>query len=421
MRARRSIIGRSVALMLGGLVLAGCSSVPDAVNPVEWYKGARDMVTGKDDSKPVATTDNRLSAEADQPPPGADEPVPSVNSVPARPKVSSADERDKVASALVSDQQGARRYSGEVIKRQGEIAAAAPPPRPAAAAPVPAVPVPTPSAPPPAAQLPTPSQQAAAAASSSPAPSAAPAAGPTADQVAAAAPTPPPPVGGSAPPPAPAAAPSAPRTPPQMREVAAAAPVPPPPAPGQPIRPSNIVIPRDNPTAPKMNEVKPYTPPPGSAEDYDTVYVTGAPGQGGESRAPGPRRSLAAAAATGAQANAAPAASSRESYQVATIQFANGSSRLSESDRRILAQVEAQHRQVGGTLRVVGHTAGRAESDDQTVSQARADVVAAELERLGAKADQVRTAAVGDSQPKYAESSPNGIAGNRRTEIFIDF
>jgi outer membrane protein OmpA-like peptidoglycan-associated protein len=205
-----------------------------------------------------------------------------------------------------------------------------------------------------------------------------------------------------------------------MRQVAAAPPTPPPPAPGQPIQPSNIVIPPDNPTAPKMNEVKPYTPPPGMS-DYETVYVTGAPGQGGEGRAAGPRRSLAASATAGAQAKAAPSPSSRGSYQVATIQFTNGSSRLSESDRRILAQVEAQHRQVGGTLRVVGHTAGRAESDDQTVSQARADAVAAELERLGAKPDQVRTAAVGDSEPKYAESSPNGIAGNRRTEIFIDF
>jgi len=59
---------RSVTLLA---FLAACSSVPDAVNPVEWYKGTRDFVTGKDepeaaskaapakDAKPVATAENR--------------------------------------------------------------------------------------------------------------------------------------------------------------------------------------------------------------------------------------------------------------------------------------------------------------------------------------------------------------------------
>ena len=42
----------SSLVMLG--VLSACSSVPDAVNPVEWYKGTRDFVTGKDEPEPVA-------------------------------------------------------------------------------------------------------------------------------------------------------------------------------------------------------------------------------------------------------------------------------------------------------------------------------------------------------------------------------
>ena len=45
------ICGRAnalTALALVSVMLAGCSSVPDALNPVEWYKGARDMVTGGD-------------------------------------------------------------------------------------------------------------------------------------------------------------------------------------------------------------------------------------------------------------------------------------------------------------------------------------------------------------------------------------
>lgn len=59
---------RSVTLLA---FLAACSSVPDAVNPVEWYKGTRDLITGKDEpevasstpaaknAKPVATAENR--------------------------------------------------------------------------------------------------------------------------------------------------------------------------------------------------------------------------------------------------------------------------------------------------------------------------------------------------------------------------
>lgn len=59
---------RSVTLLA---FLSACSSVPDAVNPVEWYKGTRDFIAGKDepvpasptasakDAKPVATAENR--------------------------------------------------------------------------------------------------------------------------------------------------------------------------------------------------------------------------------------------------------------------------------------------------------------------------------------------------------------------------
>ena len=31
-------------------MLSGCSSVPDAINPVEWYKGISDAITGNDSS-----------------------------------------------------------------------------------------------------------------------------------------------------------------------------------------------------------------------------------------------------------------------------------------------------------------------------------------------------------------------------------
>jgi len=52
-------------------------------------------------------------------------------------------------------------------------------------------------------------------------------------------------------------------------------------------------------------------------------------------------------------------------------------------------------------------------------SQARANGVARELIREGVPASHVLVEAVGDSQPVYYESMPQGEAGNRRAEIFI--
>jgi len=52
-------------------------------------------------------------------------------------------------------------------------------------------------------------------------------------------------------------------------------------------------------------------------------------------------------------------------------------------------------------------------------SQARANAVAKELIREGVPASRVLVEAVGDSQPVYYESMPQGEAGNRRAEIFL--
>jgi flagellar motor protein MotB len=52
-------------------------------------------------------------------------------------------------------------------------------------------------------------------------------------------------------------------------------------------------------------------------------------------------------------------------------------------------------------------------------SQDFATAVAHELIRDGIPADKVLIEAVGDSQPVYYESMPQGEAGNRRAEIFL--
>lgn len=113
--------------------------------------------------------------------------------------------------------------------------------------------------------------------------------------------------------------------------------------------------------------------------------------------------------------------------RVATIVFPNGSSKLSTRDRQILAQVVALQKERGGTLHVVGHSSSRTRNlspekhrlVNYKMSAERAKMVAKELIRRGANRRTVATAALSDTQPLYQEIMPNGEAGNRRAEIFL--
>jgi outer membrane protein OmpA-like peptidoglycan-associated protein len=403
-------------------MLAGCSSVPDAANPVEWYRATHDAITGKSDPD---------TAAKDAPVPGVDESVPNLSSVPPRPQTSSAQERQQMAAGLVADRQAAGRYSGEVIPRQN-AQQQPPPPRSTSAAT--AAPQPS-TAPPPAASSPTapsPAQVQAAAPPPPPPPASAPASAPQQS-----APTPPPAVAPPEPPTQQQAAvppPGAARTPPQLREVT---PLAVPQGSAQPIQPSNIVIPRENPQAPQLAQVKPYVPPPG-LDPVETVYVGGGGATtviGGGGATPAAIRSLPP---TGTVAREVPgvrplstfSGAPRGSQQAATIQFANGSARLSDRDRSILREVASQYKQRGASsVRVIGHASSRTHAENlerhrqanARVSAERAETVARELVRLGVPAQAIYAGAVSDADPKYYEFMPSGEAGNRRAEIFIDF
>ncbi|MEE8332850.1 MAG: hypothetical protein V3R85_03295, partial [Alphaproteobacteria bacterium] len=105
---RRSFSGLLSVLICAG-VLAGCSSVPDAVNPVEWYRDTRDWVTGADEPA--------KSSAAAKPSTANTKDFPSLNTVPTRPQAPTAAERKQLSSTLAADRQQAR-YSDEVIRRQ---------------------------------------------------------------------------------------------------------------------------------------------------------------------------------------------------------------------------------------------------------------------------------------------------------------
>jgi len=355
------------------LLVGGCSQVPDYANPVEWYKSAADAITGgsSDDAEAPPQT----------PPPGSDAPFPKLGDVPERPsrKAVLAD-LDAVAEGLAADRANAK-YT------------ASPPPPPA--------PEPTP---PPAPKA-EPAPQSAAPAPASPV---AASAQPRQAQV----------QPGSQPrpqAPAPAAMPVSAAPPPStgpvdvkalfsrlFTESGPRAIAPPaassaalPPAPPPPLPPASSA---------------PLAPLP-SAETDATAKVAlsglgGVRGLGESDRA--------------REAPSAPAA---------VIHFAVGSSSLSPEAKRALRKAVAIHKKRGGTIRVVGHASSRTREMPLAkhklvnfeISLKRARAVAKELLRLGVKPGNLFVGAVGDNDPVYYEWMPSGEAGNRRTEVFLDF
>ncbi len=113
----------------------------------------------------------------------------------------------------------------------------------------------------------------------------------------------------------------------------------------------------------------------------------------------------------------------------ATIYFAGDGTSLPASARTQVRDAVAAFQASGGngTIKVVGHASSRTpnmsvERHLEVIfqkSQARANAVAQALIRAGVPANRVIVEAVGDSQPIYYESMPQGEAGNRRAEIFV--
>ncbi len=123
---RRKGLGQFVlAVSFTALTLTGCSSIPDAVNPVEWYKGTVESFAGEDEATETGTADKALDGTAGG---SAGKSFPSLTSVPERPKTP--------AEGLAGDS-GGRRYAPGSIARQGEAVNAGADNEPAATAPPP--------------------------------------------------------------------------------------------------------------------------------------------------------------------------------------------------------------------------------------------------------------------------------------------
>ena len=171
--------------------------------------------------------------------------------------------------------------------------------------------------------------------------------------------------------------------------------------------------------------------------------ATTAPAQAAPAK-PDPARTSAIDPPTEQRA-AAPAAASAASYRsmatpasytaeqqirpAAVVFFPRDAAVLSAGAKaQVLAAAQAfQTRSETGFVRIVGHSSSRTANMPMARhlevvfqrSQDFADAVAHELIRDGVPADKVLIEAVGDSQPVYYESMPQGEAGNRRAEIFM--
>ncbi|MCG8545365.1 MAG: OmpA family protein [Alphaproteobacteria bacterium] len=375
------------ALCIGGaMLIGGCSTIEDmgeatadgistaanAMNPFNWFGDDDDKKTAADEKQKGTDTAAGQVAQNDP------NKYPKLSTIPDRPKrVTSSKakrEREALRDGLVADTENAH-YSDRELRAQQ----AAPPP-----------------APPPAAPVATPPAGSADAVRSNERVTFAPAQTPVA-----AAPTAP----------QPSVAPAVPRVqiPPVTQQAQGATQVAREQAPQAAPQPAPVVPPAPSAVA----SVAPSQP------------STTNPGQ-----AVAPQVSARAPAQTAAR-TPAPTAPRRvlKTVQVATIYFNNGSSSLSRSDRRVVRQVAQIMQKTGGRVRVIGHSSVGGRMSDATqretinyqTSLQRAKSVASELQRLGIPGNRIQVSAEGDRSPIYSEASPTGAAGNRRTEIYLDY
>ncbi len=122
-------------VLVAGLGMAGCSSVPDAVNPVEWYRGTTETVGGWFDSdEPVPPEPGRAAGD---PGSSAQAGYPNLSTVPERPTPSTTPEqREALRQGLVADRANAR-YTEPAPGRAAPPPSAQPAPASRAPAPPP--------------------------------------------------------------------------------------------------------------------------------------------------------------------------------------------------------------------------------------------------------------------------------------------
>jgi outer membrane protein OmpA-like peptidoglycan-associated protein len=339
--------------------LAACSSVPDAINPISWYRNLTDV----SDNDELGQGQNEQNLAA-----GGNQPYPNLGTVPATPNTAlSSVDRDKLVNSLVADRNNAK-YSNE------DLHAGAP--NVASSLSAPGI-----------AALPAPD----AAPASSPAPSQAPgASAPTAS-----APAQP------SPPSAPAAAAPPPSAPPSAQAQRRA------PARGSEAPPAESPL-----TSPTINNVpqgEAVTDAPPAPRIPPPTRVALIPPAAAPRLTPPGTQVSAPAAAPSASRHAA------ISYRVADVGFAAGSALLGDKLHDTIAQIVKLHGDNGGTIRIIGHgEAGGANAAVAGLNLAldRAQAVAIALTDSGVPAQDIAV-----------EAAPVAARGGKdvpRAEVYLE-
>ncbi len=103
------------------LWLAGCSAVPDVINPISWYRDATGA--SKNDSKGQGESQDKLDA-------GSKEDYPNLAQVPPPPeRAMSTDDREKLKESLIADRQNAH-YTEEKLEAGAPVPGMVVPPPP---------------------------------------------------------------------------------------------------------------------------------------------------------------------------------------------------------------------------------------------------------------------------------------------------
>jgi type VI secretion system protein ImpK len=104
--------------------------------------------------------------------------------------------------------------------------------------------------------------------------------------------------------------------------------------------------------------------------------------------------------------------------------FTQGLDKLSQPTTLLLNKVGEALAQVGGQVRVIGHTDDQAITragfaNNQVLSEKRAQSVAQVLMAKGVDTTRLQVVGMGDKQPVASNASPQGRALNRRVEIEV--
>jgi outer membrane protein OmpA-like peptidoglycan-associated protein len=364
------LVRNKFGLVILGVTLvgvSGCSSVPNAINPISWYRDATGL--SKNDDLGKGENEENLAA-------GGNQPYPNLATVPSPPDTQlSGIDRDRLKKSLVADRTNAQ-YSADNL-RAGNIASTVPPPAPPARN--------TPSAPTSAATV-----------------SAAPSPAPRTPIETASAPPPPAPSAAGNPATAAAASPAAPvaAPPPQSSgaNLLGSNSQQKPPSRGSEAPPAESSL--QSPAIAKLPEGESATPPP----PPPTIPP---PNAGRPANAAPPQQATAPA-----NAPASPAARrAGGSNRLANINFAPGSAYLASGVRGTIADIVNTHNAEGGTIRIVGF--GEASGKDAavaglTLALDRAQAVAVALTDAGVAAKDIAVeaapvAAKGGTDSPHAE------------------